>query len=148
MSEPHNLFEFWHHHVGVSVADIDASVAWYRDVLGFTLLRQYFVDSIPGTIAMMANGPMHVELFELKDAAPLPADRREPNLDLRTHGNKHISFAVRDVESFANELRRRKADIVWVKHFAFGSNAFIRDNSGNLIEFVQNTPPASLLGAL
>jgi len=26
--------EFWHHHCGVSVADLEASIAWYGDVLG------------------------------------------------------------------------------------------------------------------
>ena len=28
---------FWHHHVGISVPDIAASIAWYGDVLGFAL---------------------------------------------------------------------------------------------------------------
>ncbi len=132
--------KFWHHHIGVSVPNIDESITWYRDVLDFKLERRYYVESIPGTIAMMRNGPLYVELFELADANQLPSDRREPNLDLRTHGNKHVSFAVENVRFLADELQRRGADIVWVKEFKFGSNAFIRDNAGNLIEFVQTQP--------
>lgn len=27
-------FEFWHDHLGVSVPDPEAAVAWYRDVAG------------------------------------------------------------------------------------------------------------------
>jgi methylmalonyl-CoA/ethylmalonyl-CoA epimerase len=129
--------KFWHHHVGVSVPNVDASIAWYRDILGFALERRYRVESIPAVVAVMRNGPMHVELFELDDAKRLPEERREPNLDLRTHGTKHVAFAVADVRAFADELKKRGADIVWVKDFKFGSNAFIRDNAGNLIEFVQ-----------
>ena len=129
--------KFWHHHVGVSVPDLDASIKWYCDVLGFKVERKYHVDSIPGWIAVLSNGPLHVELFELADAKELPGERREPNLDLLTHGNKHVAFAVNDVHALAKILTERGADIVWVKDFKFGSNAFIRDNAGNLIEFVQ-----------
>ena len=129
--------EFWHHHVGISVPDMDASIDWYQRVLGFTLERRYHVDSIPGEIAVLRNGPLHIELFHLAHAMALPDERREPNTDLCTHGNKHVAFAVADLAAFAAELQQRGADIVWVKQFAFGANAFIRDNVGNLIEFVQ-----------
>lgn len=128
---------FWHHHVGISVPDIDASIAWYGAVLGFKLERRYRVDSIAGEIAVLRNGPLHVELFQVADAQALPPARREPDTDLRTHGNKHVAFAVADVRAFADELKARGADIVWVRQFSFGANAFIRDNAGNLIEFVQ-----------
>jgi methylmalonyl-CoA/ethylmalonyl-CoA epimerase len=130
--------EFWHHHVGVSVPDLEASVDWYRRVLGFTLARRVRIESIPAEVAFLKHGAMHIELFEVAGAKVLPPERREPDSDVRTHGNKHISFAVADVDVFAEELRRRGADLVWVKHFPHGgANIFIRDNAGNLIEFVQ-----------
>jgi len=139
---------FWYHHVGISVPDIAASIAWYGDMLGFALERRYFAESIPGEIAILRNGPLHVELFQLADAQALPAGRREPDSDLRTHGNKHVAFAVEDVQAFAAILKQRGADIVWVKKFAFGANAFIRDNAGNLIEFVQKDRIAEAEGRL
>ena len=70
-------------------------------------------------------------------AKPLPAERRQPDTDVYTYGNKHVSFAVENVREFAEELKRCGADIVWVKEMKHGSNIFIRDNAGNLIEFVQ-----------
>ena len=91
---------------------------------------------------MLRNGPLHVELFQVHGAKPLPEERRNPDTDLLTHGNKHVSFAVQDVQTFAQELQRRGADIVWVRKMPQGSNIFIRDNCGNLIEFVQE--PQSL----
>ena len=145
MAEP---LPFWHHHIGISVPDINASITWYWKILGFEVVRRYSMPSIPAEVAMLGNGPLHIELFKLEDAAPLPADRRIPNLDLRTHGTKHFSFAVDDAKRFAEQLARRGADIVWVKSFAQGTNVFIRDNSGNLIEFVEKPRAAARLARL
>ena len=77
------------------------------------------------------------KLFEVPGAKPLPEERRQPDLDVKTHGNEHIAFAIKDVDSVAEQLRARGADVFWVRRDPHGANIFIRDNSGNLIEFVQ-----------
>ena len=140
--------EFWHHHGGLSVPDLEAAIAWWRAVLGFEVVKRFAIPAIPATVAMLRNGPLHIELFEVAGAKPLPEERRQPDSDLQTHGNKHISFAVHNVREFAAELARRGADIVWVKEMPHGANIFIRDNAGNLIEFVQEPPPAAATGLL
>lgn len=135
--------EFWHHHGGISVPDLDAAIGWWSAVLGFEVLARFPIPAIPADVAMLRNGPLHIELFQVPGARALPAERREPHGDLLTHGNKHLSFAVENVQVFAAELRRRGADIVWVREMPQGANIFIRDNAGNLIEFVQAVrPPA------
>jgi methylmalonyl-CoA/ethylmalonyl-CoA epimerase len=144
-----SALDFWHHHVGVSVPDLEASVEWYRRVLGFVPVRRLRIESIPADVAILKHGAMHIELFQAAGAKPLPAERREPDSDVRTHGNKHIAFAIADVEPFAAELRRRGADVVWVKHFEHGgANIFIRDNAGNLIEFLQAPQDPQLSASL
>ena len=140
--------EFWHHHGGLSVPDLEASIAWWRAVLGFEVVKRFAIPAIPATVAMLRNGPLHIELFEVSGAKPLPEERRQPDSDLHTHGNKHISFAVHSVREFAAELERRGADVVWVKEMPHGANIFIRDNAGNLIEFVQESQPAETTGLL
>ena len=35
-----------------------------------------------------------MEVFEALNAAPAAEDRRHPNRDVWTHGNKHVAFAV------------------------------------------------------
>jgi methylmalonyl-CoA/ethylmalonyl-CoA epimerase len=118
-------------------------------VLGFQLLRRLRIETIPAEVAILKHGAMHIELFQASDAKPLPPERREPDLDVRTHGNKHIAFAVADVDAFAQELRRRGADVVWVKHFPNGgANIFIRDNAGNLIEFLKAPQDPQLTATL
>jgi methylmalonyl-CoA/ethylmalonyl-CoA epimerase len=135
--------EFWHHHGGVSVPNLDAAIAWWHSVLGFDVLARFPIPAIPAEVAMLVNGPLHIELFEVPGAKPLPAERRLPDTDVYTHGNKHVSFAIDSVHEFAGELKRRGADIVWVKEMPHGANIFIRDNAGNLIEFVQETRPVA-----
>jgi methylmalonyl-CoA/ethylmalonyl-CoA epimerase len=142
-------FEFWHHHGGISVPDLDAAIIWWGRVLGFTLQSRGTIPNVPCEMAMIANGNLHIELFEVPGAVPPPYDRANPDADLKTYGNKHISFAVRNVDKFAEELRRRDADIVWVKHFPNGNaNIFMRDPFGNLIEFIEGEKPAPVESSL
>jgi len=125
-----------HHHGGISVPDLEASIRWYGDVLGFEVEKRFEIEPIPARVAMLRRGNLRIELFEVPGASPLPVERREPNKDVKTHGNKHVAFAIADLEGAERELRRLGADIVFVGRFKFGSNIFIRDNAGNLIELV------------
>jgi methylmalonyl-CoA/ethylmalonyl-CoA epimerase len=125
-----------HHHGGISVPDLEASIRWYAEVLDFEVEQRLEIPAIPAKVAMLRRGDLRLELFEVPGAQPLPEERRHPNLDLRTHGNKHLAFAIKDLDSAERELKKRGADIVWVRRFEFGANIFVRDNSGNLIELV------------
>lgn len=129
--------ELKHHHGGISVPDIEASILWWQQMLGFEVERRFDIPPIPAKVAILRRGDLRVELFEVAGAKPLPDERRKANTDLKTHGNKHLAFAVLNVDEFAAELRKRGADIEFVGHFEHGDNIFIRDNAGNLVEFVQ-----------
>ena len=131
------MLELKHHHGGISVPDLEASIEWFARVLEFEVENRFEIPPIPAKVAMLRRGNLRVELFEVPGARSLPEERRQPNTDLRTHGNKHLAFAVKDADATAEVLKARGADIVFVGHFDFGANVFIRDNAGNLIEFVQ-----------
>jgi methylmalonyl-CoA/ethylmalonyl-CoA epimerase len=124
-------------HLGVSVPDIEASIKWYHDVLEFNVERQGTLPWVPAKVVHLRRGDMRVELFQVEGSLPLPADRRFPNRDLITHGNKHVAFQVQDIPATTALLRSRGADIA----FEYEDRAvFIRDNAGNLIEFVRIRP--------
>lgn len=125
------------HHVGISVPNLDAAIAWYGDMLGFRLERQMEVAQIPARIAWLCREQFRIELFEVEAAVVLPEDRRVPNRDLKTHGTKHLAFAVQNVDMFINDLKTRGADIAMHTHIHDEPMAFIRDNAGTLIEIVQ-----------
>jgi methylmalonyl-CoA/ethylmalonyl-CoA epimerase len=124
-------------HIGISVPDLDASIAWYGRMFGFELEMRQHLPIIPADIAFLRRGDFRIELFQVEGAAALPSDRREPNLDLRTHGNKHVCYRLADVPATVAGLRGRGADIVFEKVINGTPMAFIRDNAGNLIELIQ-----------
>jgi len=120
MTDPIDGIDIRYHHVAFSVPDLEASIRWYRETLGFE-----------------AEWRRRVALFQPEHAAPLPAARSDVQEDLRTHGTKHVAFAVRDMAAAVAELRRRHVDIVHHGTGPFAAFAFFRDNSGNLIELFE-----------
>ena len=130
-------FELKFHHAGISVPDLESAIAWYGAMLGFELERRDALPHAQAKVAFLRRGNLRIELFEVAAASPLPEDRRFPDRDLRTHGNKHVSFAVKDVRAVADELKIRGADIVFVLDVGPSTVAFIRDIAGNLIELTQ-----------
>jgi methylmalonyl-CoA/ethylmalonyl-CoA epimerase len=127
------------HHLGLSVPDLESSIEWYERVLGFSLEKRVYVEPIPAQVAFLKHGSFRIELFQVEGAAPLPDQRRVPNLDLRTHGTKHLSFVVEDVAVLAQELKALGADIAMLVQVPGRRTLFVRDNAGNLIEFVQQS---------
>jgi methylmalonyl-CoA/ethylmalonyl-CoA epimerase len=133
-----DLFVLRPHHCGISVPDLEASIAWYRDMLGFSVKARLTLEAVGAKIAFLKHGDFHIELFEVPGATPLPDDRRYPDVDLRTHGTKHIAFAVEDLKRVVDTLKERSVDIAMdVMNMPDGKVAFIRDNSGILIEFIE-----------
>ncbi|WP_233806996.1 VOC family protein [Paraburkholderia sp. HP33-1] len=125
------------HHFGISVPDLDAAVAWYERMLGFKIETCMTIDKIPARIAFVRRDSYRIEIFEVPGAAPLPDERRVPNLDLRTHGNKHMCFEVPDVRAATAALRAQGADIAFELVVDGNPTAFIRDVCGNLIELLE-----------
>jgi methylmalonyl-CoA/ethylmalonyl-CoA epimerase len=138
-----DLFEIKPHHCGISVPDIEASIVWYRDMLGFSVAKRDNSGPASAKVAFMKRGDFYIELFEVPGAAPLPDSRREPDQDIRVHGTKHIALVVDDLRRVMAILRKRGVDIA-----RDGSEreqgprvAFIRDNAGTLLELVSPEVP-------
>ena len=128
------------HHVGISVADLDASIAWYQKFLSFAVESVATApDKAMGRAAMLVNeGGFRVELFELPDSSLLPDERRDPNSDLSTQGVKHLAYQVDDLVASQDRLRDLGADIVWdLRVHDDVKILFLRDNTGTLVELVE-----------
>lgn len=124
-------------HVAISVADFEESIAWYERVFGFTVIDR---SEIPGTgirVSHMQGVNFQLEIFCAPNANPLPEDRRIPNQDLLTHGNKHFSFGVKDAHKAKDEMEAMGVDIAFVAEVDGTYGVFIRDNTGNLIEIFE-----------
>ena len=126
-------------HVGISVANLEESVAWYVEKLGFELIQPLDRSSdAPMSIARIRKGDFTIELFQIEGAAPLPEYRRDPRADLRVHGLAHFAFQVDDALAFQAELESRGVEVVMRASEDGRSNFFfVSDNSGNSFEFIQ-----------
>lgn len=126
------------HHCGISVPNLEESIRWYREMLGFSLDMRQEMSHVPLKGAFLKRGRFRIELFEVAGAAPLPADRRDVDSDLRTHGTKHLALAVPDVRAALQFLRARGVEVAMEPVEVEGTVAcYIRDNSGNLIELAE-----------
>jgi hypothetical protein len=74
--------EFWHHHGGVSVPNLDESIKpGTRDVLGFEVAERFKIPAIPAEVAMLRNGSLCTWSYSSGGGPALPAERREPDTD-------------------------------------------------------------------
>ncbi len=131
------MAEFTFHHGGVCVPSLDEAIEWYGRVLGFEEERRFQIPPAKAQVAFVRKGNLRFEIFEVEGAAPVPEDRKMPDSDLKTNGNKHVAFKIEDIDVFLAEMEERQADVAFVVRAEFGSGCFIRDCAGNLIEFVE-----------
>jgi methylmalonyl-CoA/ethylmalonyl-CoA epimerase len=130
------------HHGAISVPDLEDSIRWYERVLGLQIERRFEIAHAHARGAMLRRGTIRVEIFEVSNAAPLPEGRRSPNTDIATHGNKHVAFSTPHLDELLQWLRHLQIEPVLKATGRFGTALFIRDNSGNLLEFI--IPPSTL----
>jgi len=129
------------HHWGISVPDMDAAAAWYRDKLGFTeALRLDLRAGMPGgmKIVFLRLGDFYVEIFQ----APPGAESRGAGDDMKVLGIKHMCLWVDDMHEAIRILKAR--GVTFVRDPSDQEHphaAFIRDNFGNMIELVPSTAP-------
>lgn len=87
-------------HVGVAVPDIEAALAFYRDVLG---LAPHPPENVDGaTIVSLSLGESHLELLSPHD----PNGPVAKFLERRGPGIHHICFRVPDLDQALEACRR------------------------------------------
>ena len=147
------------HHVAMSVADMDRSLAFYRDLLGFEVaLDRSWEDAgetgdkilaVKGTAArqtMLQAGNAMVELFQFTRPQPTPMARDRPVID---RGITHLCFHVTDV--YAEYRRLSQAGVIChcePQDLGAGCRTtYARDPDGNVVEFQELfSPPRTTLG--
>jgi methylmalonyl-CoA/ethylmalonyl-CoA epimerase len=131
-------FEITPHHVGISVPNLEESIAWYKRMLGFEVVTRMPGGESGMNVALIKRGNFHIELFQVAGAKPLPEYRRDPSADLRVHGLSQFAFQVSDAKAAADELKAKGAEIAMGPVDSTGVVfVFIRDNAGNCFELIQ-----------
>lgn len=126
-------------HAGISVYNMDESVKWYKENLGFKILKEDgYVLPLKAKIVFLEKDGFQIELFEYEDPKKIPEERLMPNTDLQTVGTKHIAFETDNMASLKNDFIKNGVDIAHEVCMEGNSVMFIRDCNGVLIEFVEN----------
>ncbi len=87
-------------HAGIAVTDLEAAVAFYRDVLGMALVHRETLPEQGVRAALLDVGESHVELLE-----PLDADGGVARfLARRGPGLHHLAYRVDDIDAVLASL--------------------------------------------
>jgi glyoxylase I family protein len=108
------------HHVSINVADVDAALAFYVDVLGLSPRGDRPDFAFGG--AWLDAGGQQVHLIEAEPPSPL---------------GQHFALQVEDLDAAVAELRARAVDVTDPKPVGSSRQAFLTDPSGNLVELHQ-----------
>ena len=149
-----------HHHTSLFVTDLDRSIAFYCDVLGFELLNAEkarggaFMDQVcnhPGTahdLALVRLGDFVIELI-----VPLSPPDQLSDANAMDHGIARIGFEVEEIEETVAALRAQGVQFMsevatlpteGVKHYAGGKAVFFRDPDGIILELQQPPRPGQV----
>lgn len=128
-----DIFALRPHHAAINVPDIEAAIAWYGDILGFAVEKRDFIRGFRGHNALLKHGDFRIELFQNENIIARP-EEQVPAPGTEMLGFRQLAFTVDDLRGFSEMLERKHADIAMKR--ADGTVLFIRDNAGNVIEFV------------
>lgn len=127
-------------HHAISVPDADASITWYTEIFGFKLLSDQVAAHLNARKAMMELDGFQLEIFQYlgEGGKGVPADRLNPNDDLKTCGTKHVAYAVEHLAELLATLAAKGVTVV-KGPVPNGPDllAFILDNAGILIELME-----------
>ncbi len=126
-------------HVGISVSDMERSLKWYKEVMGFEeVLKDDYVPPLGARIVFIRGwGGFEIELFQYDQPKAIPDDRRTPNTDLQTIGTKHAAFEVDDMPALKAHFVACGVDIAHEVTMNGEAVMFVRDPDGVLLEFIQ-----------
>jgi catechol 2,3-dioxygenase-like lactoylglutathione lyase family enzyme len=144
-------------HVGITVSDLDRSVRFYRDVLGFEVSNPvqvsgpFFeqVTGVPGCVidVAFARGLGHiVELLCYRE----PKDRKNSTLRSCDPGFWHLCLKVRDIDQVVRALRASGFEALSEVQTAEEPPVtglrvvYVRDPDGVGLELIEEPPGLSL----
>jgi catechol 2,3-dioxygenase-like lactoylglutathione lyase family enzyme len=113
------------------VSDIDASTAFYRDVLGFAV-KQTVPDTPPFAFVWLERGAVQVFLNDLA------AVRKEPPVAARNIGGSGMYIVVEGLDELHEAVSRRTSLVMPLTRQFYGMREFaVTDPDGHLITFAQ-----------
>jgi methylmalonyl-CoA/ethylmalonyl-CoA epimerase len=133
-------------HVGVAVSDLDAAIAFYRDLLGFQVVHRE--DNLDQQVSevMLSSGDGVLGRNQLQLLLPFAENSVLQRFLVRRGGGglHHVAYAVSDVRSASKILRQCGVRVLYDAPRAGTRGSQInfvhpRDAGGVLLELVEHT---------
>lgn len=130
------------HHHGISVADLERSLSFYRDALGFEVIDRYTLDDeglsaavgaeTTGRFAQLDGGDARVELVEYDAGQPVP------QAAVYDTGATHLGIEVEDIDAAYEALPDGVEAVSGPRTTGSGTRiCFLRDPDGTLVELLE-----------
>ena len=95
-------------HIGIAVHSIDASVPFYRDVMGMEFEGTEVVEEQKVKVAFLAVGESRIELLE-----PTSPDSPVAKfLEKKGEGTHHLAYEVADIEAVLADLKAKGVRLI------------------------------------
>ena len=128
--------------VALSVADLDATISWYQDNLGFRLKERKDFPQASLRIAFMESNGFELEMVEDKKSVPLAAIQKQlPSADdqAKLQGFVKLAFTVDDLTGLASRMKsngvRFQMGLTKSSREPGVTFFIVRDNDGNWLQF-------------
>jgi glyoxylase I family protein len=95
------------HHIAITVKDLERSVVFYKETLGFRQEERGTKPGWDGEAVVLELGGMRLELFAFDNSI----DRKDDLSDFKVRGLKHIAFEVDSVQDTYKSLKEKGVDI-------------------------------------
>ena len=131
--------EFSNDHTAISVSNLDVSVRFYTEILGFTCERMIDILDGNGRIALLKKADFTIEMFQFTDFIPLPQTDEIMVNDLKKIGVKHIALRVNDIWTAADYFKELGVEFINepVKGARGFYRFFIKDPDGMPVELTE-----------
>ena len=141
------------HHAGIQVADLERSIRFYRDILGFELSFQWnpqaeYIRTVVGypdadihaAVLRLPGANVFLEILEYRNVEKAPIDTRTAN-----PGTAHIAFLTDDCDGLYAELKAKGVESVSepvtpsIGPNKGGRAVYMIDPDGIRVEFIQTS---------
>lgn len=120
-------------HIAIICSDYNASLAFYRDILGMELISEVYREERSSMMAKLSmNGQYLIELFTFPDSPKRPSYPEACGL-------RHLAFSVANLDDTFEYMTAKGVECESIRTAPDGERCFFtHDPDGLPIEFVEN----------
>lgn len=135
------------HNLAFTVSDLDKTIQWYGDILGFKVLNRVTFPAIGAQVAFLQNADVRLEVLQAPGGFRINEMFADAPAHLLPIGNKVLVLQVNDLHTATLELEEKGVTFAWKEVDLTGDGTFstmIRDSDGNFINIFQRVPAEEL----